>query len=66
MPVVDLKPCPYCGNENLTLVAMGGDEIKRVSVVSTECGAVGPTAAADDPPGHDPAIGYNQWPKRKP
>ena len=47
MSAIDL-----CGNEKPTPVAMGGDTIKRVSVVCTECGAVGPTAAADDPLGH--------------
>jgi len=52
MAAVELRPCPFCGNEKPTVVAMGSGKVERVSVVCSECGAVGPTAAADDPPGH--------------
>jgi hypothetical protein len=52
MPTDDIRPCPFCAHDAPTLVAMGGDEIKRVSVVCTECGTVGPLKIADDPPGH--------------
>jgi len=52
MDPLDLRPCPFCANEVPTLVAMGSEQVQRVSVVCTECGAVGPTTTADDPPGH--------------
>jgi len=48
----DLRRCPFCAHEMLTLVAMGGDKVERVSVVCAECGDVGPMTTADDPPGH--------------
>jgi len=48
----DLRPCPFCAHEKPTLVVMGSGEVERVSVVCSECGAVGPMTTADDPPGH--------------
>ena len=54
-PVVpaDLRRCSFCANAHLTVAAVGhGDKVERIAVVCTECGAFGPMASADDPPGH--------------
>jgi len=50
--LADLRTCPFCAHTAPTLVAMGGGKVERVSVVCPECGAVGPSTTADDPPGH--------------
>ncbi len=52
MPASDLQPCPFYGHDAPTLVVMGNENVQRVSVVCTECGAVEPMAAPDDPPAH--------------
>ena len=47
MDPLDLHPYPFCAHEAPTLVVMGGEKVERVSVVCSECGAVGPMTTAD-------------------
>jgi hypothetical protein len=46
------RPCPFCAHEAPTLAAVGRDRVERLAVICPECGAVGPMATRDDPPGH--------------
>ena len=49
----ELRRCPFCANEHPSVAAVGrSDKVERVAVVCAECGAFGPMASADDPPGH--------------
>jgi hypothetical protein len=47
-----LRCCPFCANENLVVVTFGSVAAKSTAVTCPECGALGPRASADDPPGH--------------
>ena len=51
-PPSDLRPCPLCANERLAVANVGNDKRRLTVVPCSECGAVGPRANADDPPGH--------------
>jgi uncharacterized Zn finger protein len=48
----DLRLCPLCAHDQLTVAAVGRESIECVAVMCLECGAVGPIATADDPAGH--------------
>jgi hypothetical protein len=50
MEANNLRPCPFCSNENLTVVYADGG--RTVTVKCNECGACGPQATNSDPPGH--------------
>ena len=47
---IDLRPCPFCANDRLTIVYADGG--RAMAVKCDECGAVGPQATNSDPPGH--------------
>ena len=55
MDANDLRPCPFCANEKLTIVY--ADSGRSITVKCDECGASGPRAMNTDPPGH----AENQW-----
>jgi uncharacterized Zn finger protein len=46
----DLRACPFCANEKLTVVY--ADSGRTIVVKCNECGAHGPLATNQDPPGH--------------
>ena len=48
----DLRPCPFCANERLSVVRAGTGKDAGVRVCCTECGASGPMASDQDPVGH--------------
>ena len=49
---MDLRPCPFCANERLTVATFGNEQTRFVVVTCTECGAMGPRAVSTDPSGH--------------
>jgi hypothetical protein len=51
-PETSLRPCPFCAHDEPVLAAFGRDAVERIAVICPECGALGPMATADDPPGH--------------
>ena len=48
----DLRPCPFCANDRLTVATFGNEQVVYTVVTCTECGAMGPRASGDEPPGH--------------
>ncbi|MET0165862.1 MAG: Lar family restriction alleviation protein [Vicinamibacterales bacterium] len=48
----DLRPCPFCARVEPALAAVGDDRVQYFVVTCPECGATGPRATSDDPPGH--------------
>ncbi len=52
MDTIDLRCCPFCANETLTIASVI-IEIGEVRCVKCpECGAHGPLATSNDQPGH--------------
>jgi hypothetical protein len=45
----DMRPCPFCAHAEPVI---SRDVDGRELVTCPECGAVGPRALPDDPPGH--------------
>jgi hypothetical protein len=45
-------PAHSAGTTSQLSRSIGEDAARNVAMVCTECGAIGPCASADDPPGH--------------
>lgn len=52
MTAPDLRCCPFCANESLVVATVSDGETSTRAVICPECGACGPRASEDDPPGH--------------
>jgi len=52
MDTGDLRPCPFCDGRQLVVARVTDDDRVSIAVVCLECGASGPRADGDDPPGH--------------
>jgi hypothetical protein len=52
MTTTDLRPCPFCDGRQLVVARITDDDRVAIAVVCPECGASGPRADGDDPPGH--------------
>jgi hypothetical protein len=46
----DLRPCPFCANDKLTIVHADGG--RTITVMCSECKATGPRVTHTDPKGH--------------
>ena len=57
----DLRRCPFCYSDNLTIATATDDENATVAVVCLECGATGPKGNASDPPGHVEYMWNQRW-----
>jgi hypothetical protein len=51
-----LAPCPFCAHESPLLAALGDDRVRYVAVLCSVCGAIGPRATGEDPPGYAEAM----------
>jgi len=49
---IELRPCPFCAHDAPTVATVGNEQLLFFVVTCGECGAIGPYAANDDPPGH--------------
>ncbi len=50
--MVDARPCPFCGHpEPRVTITTAAQEHRYEGVSCPECGAVGPRALPEDPPG---------------
>ena len=52
MPSINLRRCPFCASENLTVATLGFEQSQFVVVMCSGCGTMGPRAEVTDPPGH--------------
>jgi hypothetical protein len=48
----DFRPCPFCAYDKPVIAQACRDWVDTIVVVCPECGAVGPLALPEDPPGH--------------
>jgi hypothetical protein len=48
----DLRPCPFCDGRQLVVARITDDDRVSIAVVCRECGATGPRADGDNPPGY--------------
>jgi hypothetical protein len=48
----DLRSCPFRADEKPVLSAGGWIRVEAVAAICPKCGALGPMATGDDPPGH--------------
>jgi uncharacterized Zn finger protein len=48
----DLRPCPFCANDKPVVIEACREWGATIALMCPECGALGPLALSDDPPGH--------------